>query len=192
MNTESQPTVPTQSKEELTRKQKFFRRMVVPIALLGAGSVLATTASRGENQDDESTAGKASASASASATMLTTGTETFGGSDTGWGQGTAESAIEEAVEDGIDETAGKVTVGAVPDMANTEQEPILEIDEDMLMKQGQKALEIAGYSDILPDVGDELKVDVQVTRTVDNDEDTPGLSFEVVDAEIVDNKNNQE
>jgi hypothetical protein len=160
------------SRSELTRKQKLARRFL-PVALLAGGAVgVGVHEITKDNPENDAFFAKATVSVQTS--------EEFGGSDEGWGQGTAERAIKEAVEKGIERIDIKSTEFDNIDIPQVVEElPVLE--------QAAEVLETAGYNEVVPDPGDELNVEVAVTA-----DSTGDVSYEVTNAKITDITNNNQ
>ena len=116
----------------------------------------------------------------AEATVPVQSSEEFGGSDEGWGQGTAERAIKNAVEKGIEQIEIKSTEFDNIDVSKV-------IEDLPVHDQAAEALDTAGYGKVLPESGDELVIEVAVTA-----DSTGAVSYEVTDAKINDFVNNQE
>lgn len=164
------------SRHELTRKQKLARRLIAPVALIAAGGAVAYGTSDGSSPETQE-----HAEAYASATVRAEQIVEFGGDSDTWGHDTAERAIKLAVKEGLNH------VGASTSNSPFESLDIKKlIDELPVYEQADKALEMAGYGEVLPDVGDKLAVEVDVT--VDSNH---ALTYEVIDADIKDLPNNQ-
>lgn len=94
-------------------------------------------------------------------------------------QETAMQIIQMAVENNTYKAFTELGVG--------EDTDVLEILEDLpVYNQANEALDMAG-SDVLPDAGDKLMIELDVT--VDNNKH---VSYEVTDAKIIDIENNRE
>ena len=167
MNPETYTTRP-----ELTRKQKLARRFV-PLALLASGAAVYGAAETAGHDDRHENLAEATTTAHA--------TVELGGADSGWGHTAAEKAIQRAVAEGLTHVA-----------VETPDTPADKLDIDAVIAdlpvyaQADKALEMAGYDTALPDKGDVLSVDVEVTLDADH-----AVSYEVTDAHITDLPNNQ-
>ena len=168
------------SSETLSRRQKLLRR-AVPLALL-AGGVSAYGVSQVASADKD-TRPEAYAQVTAAATAV----GEFGGSESDWGHGTAESLLKKALAEGVVHAyAGMDMDGnGKADLSDEELESI--IDELPTYEQADQLLEDARYNEIMPDKGDRLLVEVKVTADSDKH-----VSYEVVDAKIQDVANNQQ
>ncbi len=107
--------------------------------------------------------------------------EEIGDAESGWGHGAAERAIEKAVRKAVEASLDIMS-------------PVRTADIDKLIKelpvfnQANEALDMAGYDEVVPDVGDQLELAVEVTV----DSNMEDVSYEVTDAKIIDLPNNQE
>lgn len=167
---------PTRSTSELSRKQKIARRFL-PVVLIASGVAYGIA----EHQSDETNT-EYEVSAEASATVSAHAIVEFGKSKTGWGHGTAEKAIQEALTDGL----SRVSIATTPG----ENQPL---DIEQVLKtipvydQAEMVLELANYAEIAPDPGDELRVGLDVTLYSGNK-----VSYDITGAEIQDIPNNQQ
>lgn len=167
-------------KSELSRAQKIARRLLP--AVLVAGGVGGYAAHEGLSADNETHPEVATASASATVSVETQ--VEFGGSDEGWGHGAAEKAIRESLVTGLTHMSIEVS----PDHEKTPELDIQHVIETIpIYDEAEAVLKMAGYGDTLPDAGDKLVVDMEVTLDDDNK-----VSYEVKDAEIIDLSNNQQ
>ncbi len=154
------------------------RNKIIPPAVVGAAIVGVAFAAFGTPGNSEKARPIVSPESELAPSDVFTGTSEFGGSESGWGQGAAERAIRNALEKGIP---------AVLDQSMTKAEVEDVIRTLPIYEQAGDVLEIA-YShdkDAMPDVGDELKAQVKVET------DEHGISYRVVDGEIIDLPNNQ-
>lgn len=101
----------------------------------------------------------------------------FEGSDSDWGQGTAERVIKSAVEKALANISGARNDASLDVRKVIETLPVYD--------EASTALDMAGYDEVLPDRGDVLSVGVEVSLDPDNN-----ISYEVTDAEIEDIPNN--
>jgi len=112
----------------------------------------------------------------------------FGGSDTGWEYGTAETALRDALTEGVTKlyTQTQVGEGVQADMF---EEKITETVDSLLTDEAiEQALEMAkGEFAGIPDPGDKLVFQVNVLVDTENN-----FSFTVARATIKDLPNNQD
>ncbi|MBC7512118.1 hypothetical protein H7142_00440 [Candidatus Saccharibacteria bacterium] len=167
MNHETQ----TNSKSKLTRKQKLARHFM-PVALLAAG---ASAYGANELLSDNDTP-------KAEATVLVHASAKFEGGEEGWGHKTAQNLILYAVGKGAMQTSVSTMETAADPSSVAEMAESLPVYD-----QATEALEMAHYNDVVPDVGDILTIEVEVTTNSDQN-----VSYEVVSAEIKDISNNQD
>lgn len=168
METETQKSP---SSENLTRKQKVLRRFL-PVVLV-AGGAAAYGVSELQSNDKESP----EASGEMTAHVMARATTAFGGAESDWGHGTAERLIREALSRGVPLAFSKMNT--TKDMSSEEIDEIVE--ELPVFEQADEALEIAGYDDIVPDVGDKMTVTIDVTA-----DSSEHVSYEVTAAQIED------
>lgn len=175
MNPEKQTP---RSSESLSRKQKLLRR-AVPLALLVSGGAAVGTELINDSPE-------AQVSARAMATAHASGE--FGGSESDWGHGTAETLIKEAVYEGAVHAYAKIVVNH----DNETEVDLAEIVESLpVYDQASDALEMAGYTEVTPDRGDVFDVNVEVVAERNGTKD-PTITYVVTGASIKDIENNQQ
>jgi|GEM_PF-5978654 hypothetical protein len=147
----------------MNERQRRNKNILVS-SLLTVG--LSAAAAQAISNDKEKTH-EVAVSASASAT------EAVGGEDSGWTQGAAERAIEAAL-------AAATAHLSVNNIDFTEK-----INELPTYDNASKAVEMALEDGAIPDKGDKLRVDIEVTEDSDKN-----ISYVVTDAELIDISNN--
>lgn len=162
------------SEPKLSENANFYLKSAAMTGVLALG--IGALASH-ESSSDENTATHESASAYAMVTARQTNTAEFKDGD---GIGTAQNLIEYIVEQAV----SNFSVSATP---NDNHNAVHMPEELATFDQAQDALKMAGYGDILPDDGDMLEITADVS--VDSEGE---VSYEIVDAEIVDRINNQD
>lgn len=139
----------------------------------GVGGAFAHNALSGEEKEPET---------KAEAIVNVTAVSQFEGADSGWGHSTAERAITEAVHEGAATAFESIDNGEL-EFADGELEEIIEALP--VYDEAYDVLDMAGYNEIIPDEGDKLHIDVEVTANTDKE-----VSYVVKHAEIQDLPNN--
>lgn len=181
MNPEKQTP---RSSESLNRKQKLLRRAVPITLLLGAGGAVGIDRLNDADDSHEAHGFAMNAKVAAQASGK------FGGSESDWGNGTAEDLIRKAVHEGAAHALANISTGTEQGgAADYDLQAI--IDALPVYDQANQALEMADYTSVTPDKGDLLAVSVAV-NTEWNGDSKPVVTYEVTDAKIEDIENNQQ
>lgn len=158
----------------LTRGQKLLRR-ALPFMLLMSGGSAGVYAVNGEAPEKQR-----NMEAPATATTTTYVEGEFGGSEEGWGIGSAQNLIKTGLFEGA-VTAYSQLATENNDFTISQEEVEDIVQKQPTYEQAGELLTEAGYKDIMPEAGDVLGATLEVT--VDTNKT---ITYEVVDANIED------
>ena len=164
---------PTARSLELTRRQKIVKRLVpLVLGLTGIGAGVGYLAHESFQSEKEATPEVATGF-----DVTVTNSAEFAAGTEGWGLNTAENLILYSLGEAVAEKAATVEPSGEFDAAAVAEQ----LESVPVFEQAGKALDMAGYNDVLPDAGDELQISLDVNVGDDND-----VSYEVSDAKIID------